>query len=91
MESPPTPIKKELEIMREDLDYPRMVVNYFGAETKAQLVDHFADQLVSDGLPMMRHSESLYRTSSRFFQGTPTLRRAAGIYALNETVAGFVA
>lgn len=54
--------------MREkfDLIFCRNVVIYFSAETKAELVDRFADQLVSDGLLMMGHSESLYRTSSRF-------------------------
>ena len=39
---------------------------YFSAETKAQLVDRFADQLVAGGLLIMGHSESLYRSSDRF-------------------------
>lgn len=54
--------------MREkfDLIFCRNVVIYFGAETKIELVDRFADQLVGDGLLMMGHSESLYRTSERF-------------------------
>ncbi|MDH3760628.1 MAG: protein-glutamate O-methyltransferase CheR [Gammaproteobacteria bacterium] len=54
--------------MREkfDLIFCRNVIIYFGAETKVELVDRFADQLVGDGLLMMGHSESLYRTSERF-------------------------
>ncbi len=49
-----------------DLIFCRNVVIYFSGETKVELVDRFADQLVSNGLLMMGHSESLYRTSSRF-------------------------
>ena len=49
-----------------DLIFCRNVVIYFSGETKAQLVDRFANQLVPDGLLMMGHSESLYRTSERF-------------------------
>jgi len=49
-----------------DLIFCRNVVIYFSAETKAHLVDRFADQLVDDGLLLMGHSESLYRTSDRF-------------------------
>lgn len=49
-----------------DLILCRNVVIYFNGQTKAELVDRFADQLVSNGLLMMGHSESLYRTSSRF-------------------------
>jgi len=49
-----------------DLIFCRNVVIYFGGQTKAELVDRFANQLVSNGVLMMGHSESLYRTSSRF-------------------------
>lgn len=49
-----------------DLIFCRNVVIYFSAETKVELVDRFADQLVSNGILMMGHSESLYRTSNRF-------------------------
>lgn len=49
-----------------DLIFCRNVVIYFNGETKADLVDRFADQLVNNGLLMMGHSESLYQTSSRF-------------------------
>ena len=49
-----------------DLMFCRNVVIYFSAETKIALVDRFANQLVDDGLLMMGHSESLYRTSDRF-------------------------
>lgn len=49
-----------------DLIFCRNVVIYFSGQTKSELVDRFADQLVAGGLLMMGHSESLYRTSSRF-------------------------
>ena len=49
-----------------DLIFCRNVVIYFNRETKARLVDRFADQLLGSGLLLMGHSESLYRTSDRF-------------------------
>ena len=54
--------------MREkfDLILCRNVVIYFDRQTKIELVDRFADRLVADGLLMMGHSESLYKTSDRF-------------------------
>ncbi len=54
--------------MREsfDLIFCRNVVIYFDRETQARLVDRFADQLVEDGMLLMGHSESLYKTSDRF-------------------------
>ena len=60
-----------------DLIFCRNVVIYFSGETKAQLVDRFADQLVADGLLMMGHSESLYRTSDRFESLGKTIYRLA--------------
>ena len=54
--------------MRENMDFIfcRNVVIYFDKETKAKLVDRFADQLIGDGLLFMGHSESLYKSSERF-------------------------
>lgn len=61
-----------------DLIFCRNVVIYFSAETKAELVDRFADQLVPGGLLMMGHSESLYRTSERFESLGKTVYRLIG-------------
>ena len=49
-----------------DLIFCRNVVIYFNRETKAALVERFANQLSNGGLLMMGHSESLYKTSDRF-------------------------
>ena len=49
-----------------DVIFCRNVVIYFDRDTKAALVDRFADQLQSDGYLFMGHSESLYKTSNRF-------------------------
>ena len=62
---------------RFDLIFCRNVVIYFSAETKVQLVDRFADQLLPDGLLIMGHSESLYRTSDRFESLGKTVYRLA--------------
>ena len=61
-----------------DLIFCRNVVIYFSGDTKAQLVDRFADQLVDNGLLMMGHSESLYRTSERFESLGKTIYRLIG-------------
>jgi len=54
--------------MRDKMDYIfcRNVVIYFDKETKASLVDRFANQLQDQGILFMGHSESLYKTSDRF-------------------------
>ncbi len=49
-----------------DFIFCRNVVIYFDKETKANLVNRFADQLQAQGILFMGHSESLYKTSDRF-------------------------
>ena len=49
-----------------DLIFCRNVVIYFNRETKVELVERFANQLYPNGLLLMGHSESLYKTSDRF-------------------------
>ena len=49
-----------------DLIFCRNVVIYFNRETKAALVERFAERLVRRGILFMGHSESLYKTSDRF-------------------------
>ena len=61
-----------------DLIFCRNVVIYFSSETKVRLVDRFADQLLPDGLLIMGHSKSLYRTSERFESLGKTLYRLLG-------------
>lgn len=62
-----------------DLIFCRNVVIYFDAETRVGLVERFADQLLADGLLLMGHSESLYKTSERFELIANTVyRRLAG-------------
>ena len=61
-----------------DLIFCRNVVIYFSGETKAELVDRFADQLADGGLLMMGHSESLYRSSNRFESLGKTIYRLIG-------------
>lgn len=51
---------------RFDLIFCRNVVIYFSQDTKAWLVNRFAEALVDGGYLLMGHSESLYRTSERF-------------------------
>ena len=49
-----------------DFIFCRNVVIYFDKETKAKLVDRFANQLVNNGTLFMGHSESLYKSTERF-------------------------
>lgn len=49
-----------------DFIFCRNVVIYFDKDTKAGLVDRFANQLKADGLLFMGHSESLYKATDRF-------------------------
>ena len=49
-----------------DLIFCRNVVIYFDRDTKAALVERFANQLNDGGYLLMGHSESLYKTSNRF-------------------------
>ncbi len=51
---------------RFDLIFCRNVVIYFSQDTKAWLVNRFAEALVDGGYLVMGHSESLYQASARF-------------------------
>ncbi len=64
---------RQLNLLRDwpisekmDFIFCRNVVIYFDKETKANLVNRFADQLQAQGTLFMGHSESLYKTSDRF-------------------------
>lgn len=60
-----------------DFIFCRNVVIYFDKDTKARLVNRFADQLQQQGILFMGHSESLYKTSSRFNLLGKTIYRLA--------------
>jgi len=61
-----------------DAIFCRNVVIYFDAPTQRALIERFADQLVPDGWLYLGHSETLFRTSSRFQHlGRTIYRRVA--------------
>lgn len=50
----------------KDIIFCRNVIIYFDKESKANLVDRYADSLVDGGYLFIGHSESLFKVSERF-------------------------
>ena len=59
-------LMERLAVEMKDVIFCRNVIIYFDRETKAQLLDKFADHLVDGGYLFIGHSESLHRVTNRF-------------------------
>ena len=73
---------------RFDLIFCRNVVIYFSQDTRAWLVNRFAEALVDEGHLVMGHSESLYRTSERFVPCGKTIYRLRSDSATRHDAGG---